>query len=194
MTTRRTIASLTLATGLLAGGVLGLASPASADPLDTGTDTTFEVLAGDLTISVPQSAYLGSGVSGAGLSAQLEAVSVLDQRGLPDASWTAVAYSSDFVNAGILGRGVLPASEVVDAASVSYASGPATSTSGFGTFTPGQAGVSGPTPMVDDGVIAFSHSGGTGGNSASWNPTIGLSIGIDNVSGVYSGSVIHSVA
>ncbi|WJK42161.1 hypothetical protein O7608_07170 [Solwaraspora sp. WMMA2056] len=43
-------------------------------------------------------------------------------------------------------------------------------------------------------VTAFSHDGGTGNNSATWNPTLDVNVPLANIAGTYTGTVTHSVA
>ena len=58
-----------------------------------------------------------------------------------------------------------------------------------GTFAPGTSG-----PLSSTPPVAFTHTGGTGGNSASWNP--GLSIAVPNTATAvtYTAAVTHLVA
>ncbi|WP_198547496.1 hypothetical protein [Streptomyces jeddahensis] len=76
---------------------------------------------------------------------------------------------------------------------VNYWSGQATSTTGTGTFVPGQ-----PTRAdrrsLETARTAFSKTSGSGNNTASWNPTLEITIPNDAVGGLYSGTVTHSVA
>lgn len=175
--------------GAAAAAMVGfLAAPAVAAPTDT-TDTTFEVLAGTLDIDAPAAADLGDGAPGGTITGQLGTVTVTDSRGAADASWEASVTATVFQTGG-----GTPA-ETVTPEEIDYWSGPATATTGNGTFTPGQltAGdaeaLSGVTPLV-----AFTHTGGTGGNTASWNPTLVVNVPLDSIAGVYTGTVTHSVA
>ena len=86
---------------------------------------------GFLSISVPATAALPAVAPGTTASARLGAVTVTDNRALGSASWTATVTGTAFV----AGSGTGP--QTIPLADVTYWSGPATATSGSGTFTPG---------------------------------------------------------
>jgi hypothetical protein len=166
--------------------VAGLAAPAQAEDIGT-TIVTFSVTgAGGLDVTVPATANLGSGTAGATVSGQLGPITVLDQRASLTPNWTATVTGSDFVT------GAGTAEETIPAINVSYWSGPATSTAGTGTFTPGQP-TSAQAVIINVPRTAFSHTGGTGSNFATWNPTVLVAIPADAVGGTYTGTVTHSV-
>jgi hypothetical protein len=168
---------------------IGLAAaPAAAAPTDT-TAVTFEVSAGTLDIVAPTAADLGSGAPGAALSAALGATTVTDSRASADASWEATTITSDFVT------GDETPTETTLATEVDYWSGAATATTGSGTFLPGQADA-GAAEALDDTtpLTTFTHTGGTGNNTATWNPTIVVNSPLDAQAGDYTGTVTHSVA
>ncbi|WP_244218859.1 hypothetical protein [Micromonospora arida] len=178
--------------GAAAAAMVGfLAAPAAAAPTDT-TDTTFEVLAGTLDIVAPATADLGNGAPGGVISGQLGVVTVTDSRGAADASWVASVTASVFQTGG----GSPP--ETVLPEEIDYWSGPATGvppTTGDGTFTEGQATAGDAAPLSSvTPLTAFTHSGGTGGNSANWTPTLVVNVPLDSIAGVYEGTVTHSVA
>ncbi|MBM7491290.1 hypothetical protein JOD64_002512 [Micromonospora luteifusca] len=178
--------------GAAAAAMVGfLAAPASAAPTDT-TTVTFEVLVGTLDIDAPATANLGSGAPGGIITGQLGTVTVTDSRGAANASWVATVTASVFQTGG----GSPP--ETVLPEEIAYWSGPAVGTpptTGDGTFTAGQptagdaALLSSVTPLT-----AFTHSGGTGGNSANWNPSLIVNVPLDSIAGTYTGTVTHSVA
>ncbi|WP_326551232.1 hypothetical protein [Micromonospora sp. NBC_01813] len=173
-----------------AAAIVGLsAAPAVAQ--DTGdTTTTFDVDAGTLDITVPATADLGNGDAGTTITGQLGAVTVDDTRAAADASWEAEVEATDFEtdDGG-------DASEIVTPGNIDYWSGAATATTGNGTFTPGQANAGAALPLSDvTPITAFTHAGGTGNNSASWNPTLEVNVPLANVAGTYTGTVTHSVA
>lgn len=169
----------------LAGVALagGLASPASA--ADTVVTLTV-VGAGGLTIGAPSPVGLGSGAEGGTVSGPIGPVTVLDQRAALNPTWAATVISTDFVT----GSG--SSGETIPNINVTYWSGFATSTAGSGTFTAGQQ-------FAADAVIinvprtAYSHTGGTGSNFATWNPTLIVAIPAGTVGGLYEGTVTHSV-
>jgi hypothetical protein len=172
---------------VLAGAVLaaGLAAPASAAPGDTIVTFTVNA-AGGLTVTVPASASLGSGAAGTTISGQLGPVTVLDQRAALNASWVATVISTDFTTGG----GTSP--ETIPNINVTYWSGPATATAGSGVFTPGQQ-TAGDAVIINVPRTAFTHTGGTGANFATWNPTVSVAVPADAVGGLYTGTVTHSV-
>ncbi|RAO38162.1 hypothetical protein PSN13_01134 [Micromonospora saelicesensis] len=175
--------------GAAATAMVGfLAAPAAAAPTDT-TDTTFEVLVGTLDIVAPATADLGDGAPGGVITGQLGVVTVTDSRGAADASWVASVTASVFQTGG----GSPP--ETVLPEEIDYWSGPTTAFTGDGTFTPGQATAANALPLSSvTPLTAFTHGGGSGGNTASWNPTLEVNVPLDSIAGVYSGTVTHSVA
>ncbi|MFF3856452.1 hypothetical protein [Micromonospora sp. NPDC002575] len=169
--------------------VVGLsAAPAFAAASDS-TTVTFTVNTGALTIDTPGAANLGSGSPGGTITGALGQVTVTDQRAAANASWTASVTSTDFTTgSGSTGQ-VIPASDV------SYWSGPAIATTGTGTFTPGQPTSASAQPLSNTSPLtAFTHSGGTGDNSATWNPNLIVDVPLSAAGGLYTGTVTHSVA
>ncbi|MEY2419168.1 MAG: hypothetical protein QOG90_1848, partial [Actinomycetota bacterium] len=69
----------------------------------------------------------------------------------------------------------------------------ATSTSGTGTFTPGQL-LAANKVTLGATRTAFSATVVVGNNSAAWNPTVIVNVPANAVAGAYSGTVTHSVA
>ncbi|WP_330464930.1 hypothetical protein [Micromonospora zamorensis] len=175
--------------GAAAAAMVGvLAAPAAAAPTDT-TTTTFEVLAGTLDIDAPAAADLGDGAPGGTITGQLGTVTVTDSRGATNASWVASVTATVFQTGG----GSPP--ETVLPEEINYWSGPSTASTGDGTLTPGQAAAGDADPLSSvTPLTAFTHSGGTGGNTASWSPTLVVNVPLDSIAGVYTGTVTHSVA
>jgi hypothetical protein len=161
--------------------VLTLAVPASAA---TGSDTpvTVQVTGGDLTISAPtQSVDLGSVVTSGDaqtVHALLGNVVVTDGRG-GTAGWTATASATDFTGPQII----------------------STSTFGLVVYTAPQATVTG-TATVDPSAESTLYPGGpvqvatdvNGNNTATWDPTIAVTIPANALAGTYSTSITHSVS
>lgn len=168
----------------LCAGILAVAAPGQA----ADTTTTFTITAGGLSISAPASKSLGSVATGSSsVSAQLGSVTVTDERGALLGSWTATVSGTDFTTGGAT------ANETIAKANASYWSGAATATSGTATFTPGQANA-GAAQTLAASRTAFSASAAVGNNSATWNPTVTVTIPSAAVSGTYSGTITHSVA
>ncbi len=110
-----------------------------------------------------------------------------DQRGALTAGWVTSVTSTAFTTGGATGP------ETISNASISYWSGAATSSSGLGTKTPGQATSANAVDMSVSRT-AFTQSTGTGNNAAAWNPTLIVTPPAASVAGTYSGTVTHSVA
>jgi hypothetical protein len=169
---------------LLAAGTAGPAAAATSG----ATTTTFVVSGGALSITVPSSTVaLGSGAPGGTITAQLGAVQVTDQRALLVAAWTGSVTATSFTTGGGT------TAETVANSSVSYWSGAATATTGTATFTPGQA-TSANAQTLASSRTAFAASAGVGNNTATWNPTLIVTLPAQAVTGTYSGTVTHSVA
>jgi hypothetical protein len=148
---------------------------------DPDTTVTFSVTSGDLTISAPTAANLGSGAPGTNLAGHLGTISVNDQRALVSAAWTVTASSSDFIT----GTG-LP-SQTIPATDVNYDPGFISKTGNI-TVTGSDITMSNSSQPV---VVA---SSGVGNNSASWNPTLTVSIPAAAVFGTYTATVAHSIS
>jgi hypothetical protein len=173
---------------LCGASALMVAAPQAADAATTGdTTVTFTVNAGALSITMPAAVNLGSGAAGGQITGQMGPVTVTDARGALTATWTTTVSSTDFTTGG-----GTPA-ETIPKAAVSYWSGPATATTGIGVFTPGQL-----TAILAQSLsvprTAFTLTLGVGNNSATWNPSLIVSVPAAAVAGVYTGTVTHSVA
>jgi hypothetical protein len=178
---RKQLVALAIA-GTAAAGLFAAPAAQAAD-----TSTTFVLSsAGGLSISVPASTALSAGTAtNAGtLSAQLGAVSVTDARGGLLGAWTASVTTTDFTT------GTATADETIANDNVSYTAGAATATTGVGVFTPGQLV---PASLADP-VTAFAGTALIGNNSATWNPTITITIPASAVTGTYAGTITHSAA
>ncbi|MEV4751335.1 hypothetical protein AB0K21_33645 [Streptosporangium sp. NPDC049248] len=164
-----------------------LAAPAVAAP-SADTIVTFTVSAGSLDITAPNGPIdIGSAAPAGSLTGQIGLVTVSDTRGGATSNWTASVFATDFT-VGALN---------VPFAAVQYWSGPASATTGGGTFTPGQLTAGDAVPLAgttETAVTAFSHAGGTGGSTATWNPSLIVNVPITAEVGAYSGTVTHQVA
>ncbi|MEU4234539.1 hypothetical protein AB0F17_60565 [Nonomuraea sp. NPDC026600] len=160
----------------------GLAATTALPALADDTTVTFTITGGTLTINAPASSNLGSVVSGtASVSGQMGAVTVTDDRGGLSSTWSATVTSTDFTTGGAT------APETIPNINVSYSPGAATNTTGTGTFTPGPGGI------VNVPRVAFTGADLVGDNTATWNPTLTVTIPAGKVAGVYTGTVTHSV-
>jgi hypothetical protein len=167
---------------LLASTVATLAALAA---LPAGADTTtatFQLTAGALSISVPAgSVSIGTQVVSTGvstISGQLGVVTVTDQRG-GSTSWVASVIVTAFTPT------TGPAVTAIAADKVSYA---------VGTIT--QVGVTATKPVTTDltGVSPVVNGASTGLSTASWNPTISVSLPANAAPGIYTATITHSVA
>jgi hypothetical protein len=150
-------------------------------------NTVTDIVPAALSITVPTSASLGSATPGNTISAALGTVSVLDQRGLSNAAWTATVSTTTFITGGATSP------ETITASNVSYWSGPATSTTGASTLAPGQATASA-AQALSAARTAFTSSAGNGTTLTSWNPTLLITIPANAVAGTYTATITHSVA
>jgi hypothetical protein len=132
-------------------------------------------------------ANVGSGPPGSQLSALLGTVKVTDNRTSGTHAWTATVTATNFVT----GSGT--SAETIQNSSISYWSGPLTASSGTGTFTPGQP-TAGNAVALSVPRTAFSHATSAAANSASWNPTLVVTIPITARTGSYIGTITHTVA
>jgi hypothetical protein len=152
-----------------------------------GTDATqtftLTIAAGSLSISVPATANLGSGTLGSTTSGQLGSVQVIDNRGSPTATWTVTVTTTTLTFSG----------RTVPLANLQYWSGPTPATTGTATFTPGQANA-GSKQDLTTGRTAFTMTAGNGTNSATWNPTIVVTVPLTVIPGGFTGTITHSVA
>jgi hypothetical protein len=147
---------------------------AAADP---STTVTYTVTSGALTLSVPASASLGSGAPGTQISAPIGPVTVTDDRALLSASWTVTAAETDFTN----GASTIPAT------SADYDPGSITTT---GTIT----ATGTPVTLSNSAQTVVTGSAGVGDNTATWNPTVAVSVPVGAVGGAYTGTLTQSVA
>jgi len=152
--------------------IIGSALPASAD--DTGT--TFTLTGGGLTLSVQATAALTDSASGTtAISGSLGAVSVTDERG-GTAVWDVSAASTAFT--GVLGS---------SSTAVSYTGGTVTET---GTITVADGTSTGMSVTPASVVAPTSLSGN---NTASWAPTLNVTMPAGALADDYSGTVTTSI-
>lgn len=159
-------------------------APVAAAAAQDGNDPVPEQAT--LSITVPTTVNLGSARPGDTVQIALGQVRVNDRRAIQAKSWTTSVSTTG------LTTGAGSTTEQIPSSAVGYYSGPATSVQGAGIYTPGQ-----PTPANEVALnatrTAFSRSGGSGNNSAFWNPTIKITIPESAVAGTYTGTVTHTV-
>ncbi|MFF3446683.1 hypothetical protein ACFYXJ_06015 [Streptomyces sp. NPDC002667] len=167
--------SLSLAASAAALVLLQPGLAAAAD--DPSTTVTYTVTSGALTMSAPVSANLGSGAPGTTISAPIGPVTVTDDRALASASWTVTAAETDFAN----GPTTIPATDAA------YTPGSVTTT---GTITATPTAVT----LSNSSQVVLTGSDGIGDNTASWNPTVAVSVPAGSIGGTYTGTLTQSVA
>jgi hypothetical protein len=183
---------------LLAGAAAVMVTTVAVGPASAGTcapsttcptTVTFTVSSGDgLEITVPDGPVsVGTGAPGTQVSGQIGTVTVIDERAALTATWITSVTATDFTTGGGT------AAETVPNTAISYWSGPATATTGTGTFVAGQTNAASAV-VLDQTRTAFSKTSGSGNNSAAWAPTVVVSIPAQAVAGLYTGTVNHSVA
>jgi hypothetical protein len=148
---------------------------------DPDTTVTFTVTSGSLTMTAPATADLGSGAPGTIITGALGTTAVTDDRALLAAAWTADASSTDFTT------GTATPAETIPVADAFYDPGVITTT---GTITATGTGItlSGtPAPVVRG-------TAGVGDNTASWDPTIAVTVPDSAVVGPYTGTLTQSVS
>lgn len=166
--------------GLVALGaaalVAGTSVPASAAAGDTVT--TFSLAGGSLSVSVQPTAALANGNSGStSISGQLGAVQVTDNRG-GTTPWSAAATSTKFTT----GTGN------PESTGVTYNAGTITTTGiVVMPLATNRSLNATPTQVVGPTVI-------TGNNTASWNPTLTVTLPASALTGDYTGTVNTSVS
>jgi hypothetical protein len=170
----RSLLVTTVATAL----TVAVAAPAYADP----TTATITVVGGALGITVPVNAgSLGSRantVLGGVISGPLGQVQVNDARSAAAGSgWVVSAISTAFTP---------PSGPAIAASAVGYTAGTITQV-GTATYTANDpAALTGVVPVV-------TATGITGDNSATWNPTINVTLPGGLAAGTYTATITHSV-
>ena len=162
------------------------AAPAQADT----TETTFTISGGSVSITTaPATAALATVDSGSlALTGSLGDVTVTDERGALGIGWAVTAETTDFVTDAD-GDQVVDDGESVSEASVLYTSVvDVLATDGVVTPVPG-VGVA-----IADAATVMSGTVVVGNNSVTWDPTIAITIPANAVSGVYEGTITHSMA
>lgn len=165
----RPLIAATTATAL----VVGFALPAAADD----TAATFNLTGGTLTLSVSATAALtdeASGVDANVITGTLGVVSVTDARG-GTAGWVASAGSTTFTGTGLsVSNGV------------NYTNGTVTET---GTNTVAAA----TDQSITTSAAVATASAVSGNNTASWDPTLDVSMPAGALAGAYAGTVTTSL-
>ncbi|MCJ0901923.1 hypothetical protein [Rhodococcus sp. ARC_M6] len=161
-------------------GALVLTALSTGPAMADETPVTFVVTGGSLTISAPTAVtHLGTHSSNGVVSGPLGEVHVNDARGSAATSgWVASVVSTDFTTAS---------GPPIPASAVSYSAG-AISRTGTSTVVSNDPG------DLSSLTAAVTATSVTGNNSATWTPTISVTVPVDAVAGAYSATITHSVA
>jgi hypothetical protein len=170
----------------VAAAVLAVAAPAAAAP-SGDTLVTFTISTANLDVAVSPSVNLGATFAGSTITGVLGNVTVTDSRSALTATWVTTVSSTAFTTGAGSGE------ETILPNLVEYWSGSAISTTGTGTFVPGQLTVA-EAVTLNLPRTAFSTTSGSGNNSATWNPSLRITIPPSAVGGAYTGVITHSVA
>jgi hypothetical protein len=168
---------------VVAVGGLMLAAAVPASAAGPGqSSATITVTGGALSITVPTDAgNLGTranSVLGGTVSGPLGVVQVNDARSAAAGSgWVVSVISTAFTP---------PAGPAIAASAVGYVAGTITKV-GTATYTANDPG------NLTGVVSAVTATGITGDNSATWNPTITVTVPGGMAAGVYSATITHSV-
>ena len=173
---------------LIPGGRAGTEPGRScaADDSHAARRSMTAALAGTLTITVPGTASLGSGLPGGTISASMGTVTVADSR-TGSIGWTATVSATNLTTGGGT------AAETITKGNIAYWSGPISATSGGGVRFPGQNTAADRVPLSTP-VTAFSAIKSLGNSSTSWAPTLVVTIPASAVAGTYTATVSHSAA
>jgi choice-of-anchor A domain-containing protein/uncharacterized repeat protein (TIGR01451 family) len=156
----------------------GFGSPVPSQPVTFTIETA-------LAIEVPATADLGAGPPGGTITGALGSVRVRNPGAYP--TWTVTVTATDCTTGGGT------ASETITNAQAAYWSGPVTSSTGPGTFMPGQSTAQEAEPL-DTPRTAFALIGGSGANEVTWTPTLIVSVPLTVLAGTYTCTITHSVA
>jgi hypothetical protein len=177
-------AAAIFATGLTmpaaSAAVTSMAAVSAPGPGDPDTTVTFAITSGELTMTAPATANLGSGAPGTTITGEIGTTRVTDDRALLSASWTATASATDFTTGPT-------AAETIPVTDATYAPGTITTTGGI-TATPTDITLDGEPQTVVAGTD------GVGNNTASWNPTVAVAVPAQAVVGTYTGTLTQSVS
>ncbi|MCB8913381.1 WxL domain-containing protein [Rhodococcus rhodochrous] len=158
-----------------------LLAPAVASAQED-TTTTFAITGGSLNITAQGTADLGAVATGAQeVSGPLGDVTVTDARG-SQAGWGVTVSSSSFVVDGVAENPT-----TIPATAVDYAPGTPTET---GTITATGTDATG----LDTAKSVMAGTAAQGNNTASWTPTLTVTLPSDALAGTYTGTVTTSVA
>lgn len=179
------IALTPVAASAATAGPAALAYSSSPDAIvQTPTTVTFAVTTGLLTITAPGAVDLGDVAPGGTASGTMTAVVVTDDRAALNSVWAVTASMTD------LTTGAASPAETIPASNTTYDPGTITNT---GTVTVGPASAP-PIALGLGAVPVVVGTGVIGDNTATWTPTIAITIPAAAVTGPYTGTLSQSVS
>lgn len=160
------------ATGLMLAAAVVFPATASADD----TVTTFELAGGPIALSTAGNAALAAGKTGdLSVTGSLGNTTVTDPRGV-ELGWVVTTSSTSFVNGAT----------TITADDVAYAAGTVTETGTVDVVS---------TDLEDMTVAtAVATATASGNNTATWNPTLTVTLPPSALAGTYTGTITTSVA
>lgn len=173
---RGAVAASAVAAAFIAPAFIAPAVASAAD-----TIVTFTVASGVIAITASPAAPLVTNAGNTAATGVIPVVTVTDAR-LGTANWTATAASLAFTN--IIGGS---SGTTIPASDVTYTPNTAVKV-GVSTVTAGSTGTLG------SAITAQSATGVRGLNTATWIPNVSVALPADATSGLYTGTITHSVA
>jgi hypothetical protein len=174
---RTPIVTLTLIAAVVVSGITGPARAATT----VDTTLTFTEGTGAIAITAPVSSTLLPPLSPSGtdqtVSAAIGPVTVTDNQG-NDAGWVATASATDFTSG----------TATITISHATYTT-PAATTTGTSTVSATTLG-----PLSSTPAAVQTATGVSGSNTATWDPTITLTVPAGTVSGTYTSTLTHSVS
>jgi uncharacterized repeat protein (TIGR01451 family) len=153
-----------------------------AGSTDPRCAVSISVVTGDLSVTAPASANLGSAAAGETLTGLLGSYQVTDNRAAAGASWTATITATGFTTGAGTPALTIPARDA------DYLTSPLTTT-GTATFTRTAA-----TTLSGSPQTIVTATGANGDNSAAWTASAAVHLPGSAVAGTYAGVITCSVA
>jgi hypothetical protein len=148
---------------------------------DPNTTVTFTVTSGELTMTAPVTAALGSGAPGTTIDGVVSPITVTDDRAALNAAWTVTVAATDWTTGG----GTAP--ETIPAGDATYDPGTITTT---GDVTTAGSSIT----LSNSPQTVVSASDIDGDNTATWSAAVDVAVPAEAVSGTYTDTLTHSVS
>jgi hypothetical protein len=177
-----TMAACTVGAGSTSGTPC---TPPATTPVTFTVSTT-----GTLSINAPVGPVdLGAAVVGSTTTytnGNFGAVTVIDNRAIDGATWTATVASTDFANS-------VTSTDIIPVGDATYTTGAITSANG-GTSATSVPGAAVALPLTTGAQDVVTEASFLGDNGATWSPTINIAVPTTAVVGTYDATVTHSVS